>query len=73
MTNRNNTGNWTYDALAGQLMKIDLASGRIMGALETPGHMMTVATTGDIYIASLTGNVLRWQPADKRWPAPAPR
>ena len=59
MTNRNNSENWTYDALAGQLMKIPFASGRIMGPLETPGHMMTVATTGDIDIASLTGNVFR--------------
>ena len=73
VTHRNNTENITYDTLAGQLMKIDLASGRIMGALESPGHMMTVATTGDIYIASLTGNVFKWQPAEKWWPARAPR
>lgn len=60
------------DTLAGQLMKIDLESGRILGALESPGHMLSLANSGDIYVASLTGNVLKWQPAEKWWPAPAP-
>ena len=73
LTHRNNSENLTYDTLAGQLMKIDLESGTILGALESPGHMMTVANTGDIYVASLTGNVFKWQPADKWWPARAPR
>jgi DNA-binding beta-propeller fold protein YncE len=73
LTHRNNTENLTYDTLAGQLMKIDLESGRILGALESPGHMLTVATSGEIYVASLTGNVFKWQPADKWWPARAPR
>lgn len=72
-THRNNSENITYDTLAGQLMKIDLESGKILGALESPGHMMTVANSGDIYVASLTGNVFKWQPAEKWWPARAPR
>ena len=73
LTHRNNTENITYDTLAGQLMKIELESGKILGALESPGHMLTVANNGDIYVASLTGNVFKWQPADKWWPARAPR
>jgi peptidylamidoglycolate lyase len=73
LTHRNNTENITYDTLAGQLMKIDLETGKILGALESPGHMMTVANSGDIYVASLTGNVFKWQPAETWWPARAPR
>jgi hypothetical protein len=67
LTHRNNSENITYDTLAGQLMKIDIESGKILGAMESPGHMMTVAQTGDIYVASLTGNVFKWQP-DPVWP-----
>jgi hypothetical protein len=70
LTHRNNTENITYDTLAGQLMKIDVESGKVLGALESPGHMLTVAQTGDIYVASLTGNVFKWQP-DPKWPARA--
>ena len=67
ITHRNNSENITYDTLAGQLMKVDLESGKILGGMESPGHMMTVAQTGDIYVASLTGNVFKWQ-ADPWWP-----
>ena len=67
LTHRNNSENITYDTLAGQLMKIDIESGKILGAMESPGHMMTVAQTGDIYVASLTGNVFKWQP-NPVWP-----
>jgi DNA-binding beta-propeller fold protein YncE len=70
LTHRNNTENITYDTLAGQLMKIDLETGKILGAMESPGHMLAVAQTGDIYVASLTGNVFKWQP-DPVWPARA--
>ena len=67
VTSRNNSENIAYDGLAGQLMKIDLESGRVVGAMESPGHMLTVAQNGDIYVASLTGNVFKWQP-DPWWP-----
>ena len=33
---RINEGNITYDTLAGQLIKIDLESGKILGALSRP-------------------------------------
>ena len=67
ITHRNNSENITYDTLAGQLIRIDLESGKILGGMESPGHMMTVAQTGEIYVASLTGNVFKWQP-DPWWP-----
>jgi DNA-binding beta-propeller fold protein YncE len=70
LTHRNNTENITYDTLAGQLMRIDVETGKILGAMESPGHMLTVAQNGDIYVASLTGNVFKWQP-DPVWPARA--
>jgi hypothetical protein len=43
-------------------MKIDLATGKILGAMESPGHELSVAPDGDIYVASLTGNVFQWYP-----------
>jgi DNA-binding beta-propeller fold protein YncE len=70
ITHRNNTENVTYDTLAGQLMKIDVESGKILGSMESPGHMLTMAQTGEVYVASLTGNVFKWQ-ADPWWPARA--
>ena len=46
ITHRNNTENITYDTLAGRLMKIDLETGKVLGAMESPGHELTVAPTG---------------------------
>lgn len=62
ITHRNNIENITYDTLAGRIMHIDLETGRILGAMESPGHWITVSATGDIFIGSLTGNVFRWYP-----------
>ena len=62
ITHRDNIENLTYDTLAGRIMHIELASGRILGAMESPGHWITVARNGDIFIGSLTGNVFRWYP-----------
>jgi DNA-binding beta-propeller fold protein YncE len=62
ITHRNNIENLTYDTLAGRIMRIDPASGRILGSMESPGHWITVASSGEIFIASLTGNVFRWRP-----------
>ncbi len=60
ITHRNNIENLTYDTLAGRIMKIDLATGKILGAMESPGHWLNVSSAGEIYIGSLTGNVFRW-------------
>jgi DNA-binding beta-propeller fold protein YncE len=70
VTHRNNSENITYDTLAGQLMRLDIESGRILGAMESPGHNLTASATGAIYVASLTGNVFKWQP-NPWWPARA--
>lgn len=60
ITHRNNIENITYDTLAGRIMRIDLASGKILGAMESPGHWIHVSAAGEIFIGSLTGNVFRW-------------
>src|SRR5579872_447750 len=62
ITHRNNIENITYDTLAGRIMHIDLETGRILGAMESPGHWINVSAAGDIFIGSLTGNVFRWYP-----------
>src|SRR5579884_3210025 len=62
ITHRNNVENITYDTLAGQIMHVDLETGKVLGAMESPGHEINVASDGQIYIASLTGNVFQWYP-----------
>jgi DNA-binding beta-propeller fold protein YncE len=62
ITHRNNIENLTYDTLAGRIMRIDINSGKVLGAMESPGHWIDIATNGEIYIGSLTGNVFRWYP-----------
>jgi DNA-binding beta-propeller fold protein YncE len=60
ITHRDNIENITYDTLAGRIMRIDIETGEILGAMESPGHWIDVAETGEIFIGSLTGNVFRW-------------
>jgi DNA-binding beta-propeller fold protein YncE len=62
ITHRNNIENITYDTLAGRIMRIDLATGKILGAMESPGHWINASASGEIFIGSLTGNVFRWYP-----------
>jgi DNA-binding beta-propeller fold protein YncE len=62
ITHRDNIENITYDTLAGRIMKIDLATGKIIGSMESPGHWLNVSSAGEIFIGSLTGNVFRWYP-----------
>ena len=62
ITHRNNIENLTYDTLAGRIMRIELKTGKILGAMESPGHMIHVTPKNEIFIASLTGNVFRWYP-----------
>jgi len=62
ITHRDNIENITYDTLAGRIMHIDLATGKILGAMESPGHWIHVTPAGEIFIGSLTGNVFRWYP-----------
>jgi hypothetical protein len=30
--------------------------------MESPGHMITSAKSGELFVASLTGNLFRWYP-----------
>jgi DNA-binding beta-propeller fold protein YncE len=62
ITHRNNIENLTYDTLSGRIMKIDIATGRVLGSIESPGHWIHVAPTKEIFIGSLTGNVFRFYP-----------
>jgi DNA-binding beta-propeller fold protein YncE len=62
ITHRDNIENLTYDTLAGRIMKIDIASGKILGAMESPGHWIHADPGGVLFIGSLTGNVFRWYP-----------
>ena len=41
---------------------VDLHSGKILGAMESPGHWISVTPASEIFIGSLTGNVFRWYP-----------
>jgi hypothetical protein len=43
-------------------MKIEISTGKILGSIESPGHWIDVSRSGDIFIASLTGNVFRFYP-----------
>ncbi|MEO7190375.1 MAG: peptidyl-alpha-hydroxyglycine alpha-amidating lyase family protein [Vicinamibacterales bacterium] len=70
ITHRNNTENITYDTLAGQLMHVDIETGKVLGSMESPGHELTVTPAGDIYVASLTGNIFKWSPMPN-WPEKA--
>ena len=62
ITHRNNEENLSYDTLAGRIMRIDIATGKILGSMESPGHWLALGRNGDIYVASLTGNIFRWYP-----------
>ena len=62
ITHRDNIENITYDTLAGRIMRIDIATGKILGAMESPGHWIHVTPTNEVFIGSLTGNVFRWYP-----------
>ena len=62
ITHRDNVENITYDTLAGRIMRIDLATGKILGSMESPGHWIHVTPAQEIFIGSLTGNVFRWYP-----------
>jgi DNA-binding beta-propeller fold protein YncE len=64
VTHRNNVENIVYDTLAGRIMKLDLETGKVLGSMESPGHMLDVNdANGEILVGSLTGNALRWYPS----------
>ncbi len=62
ITHRDNVEGIAYGSLAGRIMRVDIETGEILGAMESPGHWIHVSDAGEIYIASLTGNVFKWYP-----------
>ena len=60
ITHRDNIEGVTYGSLAGRIMRVDIDTGEILGAMESPGHWIDVSDAGEIYIASLTGSVFKW-------------
>jgi DNA-binding beta-propeller fold protein YncE len=46
---------------AGRVFRLDPESGEILAWLDSPGHMLEVAAWGDLYCASLMGNVIEWK------------
>jgi DNA-binding beta-propeller fold protein YncE len=64
LTHRDNIENLTYDTLAGRIMHIDIATGKVLGSMESPGHSLAAGSNGHFFVASLTGNVFHWYP---RW------
>ena len=62
ITHRDNQENLAYDTLAGRIMHVDIQTGKILGSMESPGHWLSLGQNGDIFIASLTGNIFRWYP-----------
>jgi peptidylamidoglycolate lyase len=49
--------------LAGKIMRIDIATGNILGSMTSPGHSIHVDAANNVWVGSLTGNVLKWAPA----------
>jgi DNA-binding beta-propeller fold protein YncE len=45
---------------AGRVFRLEPETGEILAWLDSPGHMLDVATWGDIFCASLMGNVIQW-------------
>ena len=41
---------------------LDIKTGKILGAMESPGHWIHATPDKNIFIGSLTGNVFRWYP-----------
>lgn len=50
------------NTLGGRIFKVDMATGRIIASIESPGHWIHVTPDRLVFIASLTGNVMRWYP-----------
>jgi DNA-binding beta-propeller fold protein YncE len=53
------------EAAGGRILHLDLKTGRILGSMESPGHSITVAADGNIFLGNLAGSILRWYPG---WP-----
>jgi DNA-binding beta-propeller fold protein YncE len=63
LAHRSNVEGSADDWLAGRILHVDLATGKILGSVESPGHWISASAAGEIFVGSLTGNVIRWYPA----------
>jgi DNA-binding beta-propeller fold protein YncE len=61
---RSHEENLASTGLAGKIMKIDIATGNILGSMTSPGHSIHVDKDNNIWVASLTGNALKWIPLE---------
>ena len=50
-------------------MRVDPESGVVEGSIETPGHFVHLAPSGELWVASLSGSVIRLVPG---WRVPDP-
>ena len=48
------------DALGGRLMRLDPATGEVLASVDANGHTVHRALSGDIFVASLAGSVIRF-------------
>lgn len=62
MTHRNIDEILSYDSISGRLMRLDPDTGGVQGSIETPGHMVHHAPSGVLWVASLSGTVIRLEP-----------
>ena len=53
------------DSLGGRLMRLDPVTGEVLVSVDANGHTVHRAVSGDIFVASLAGSVLRFTPD---WP-----
>ncbi len=47
------------DSLGGRVMRLDPATGEVLESLDANGHSIHRARSGDVYVASLAGSVVR--------------
>ncbi len=48
-----------WDSLGGRLMKVDPASGAVLGSITLAGHFFHRGPSGDIWVGALNGTVVR--------------
>lgn len=62
MTHRSIHEILSYDSLAGRLLRLDPATGAVIGWLPTPGHLVDEGADGTLWVASLSGTVIQFRP-----------
>jgi streptogramin lyase len=69
MTHRSIDEILSFDSIAGRLVRLDPSTGAVEGWLPTPGHMIDAGPGGELWVASLSGTVIRFRPG---WLAQGP-